>query len=165
MNYQEESGRENGTQIFVVRFYFHFQSIHFKKILVNKIEVYNYIKSHWNKVVHVNSWGKKPKQQTNKQKILDLQEENLLAEVLAFLAPSDLEVQMKQLKAEDLHVQNDTISILATDLWLKINAYDLVKHVTLWLPLLLQTSYNDEVSCVKANTHPGMYQKGCLLEG
>lgn len=56
-------------------------------------------------------------------------------------------------------------SILSTDLWLKTNAYGLVKHVTLWLTLLLQTSYNDELPCVKANEHPGMYEKGYLLEG
>jgi len=41
MNYQ--SGRENRKQVFVARLYFHFQNIYFKKTLLNKSEVYNYI--------------------------------------------------------------------------------------------------------------------------
>lgn len=113
-------------------------------MLLNKIEVYNYIKSHWKKeVVHVNSWEKKKKKPNPNQKLLEsiinLQEENFLTEVLASLAPRDLEVQMKQFKAEDLHVQNDTTNLLSSDLWLKNNAHGVVNHATLWLYLLLQT--------------------------
>lgn len=143
--YQEERGRENRTQIFVVSLYFNFQSICFKKMLLNKIEVYNYIKSHWNKeVVHINSWKtNKQTKTTPNQKLLEsitnLQEENFLTEVLASLAPRDLEVQMKQFKAEDLHVQNDTTNLLSSDLWLKNNGHGVVNHITLWLYLLLQT--------------------------
>lgn len=64
-----------------------------------------------------------------------------MTEVLAALAPGDLEVQMKQFKTEDLCVQNGITCLLLSDLWLKNNAHELVRHVTLKLYLLLQTRY------------------------
>lgn len=74
------------------------------------------------------------------ENVTDFQEENSLREVLAFITPGDLEINLKQFKAKVLRVQKDTITLLSSDLWLKDNAHDLVNHVTLQLHLLLQTS-------------------------
>lgn len=67
--------------------------IHLKKNLLNKIEMYKNIKSHWNKVAYVNSWGSRAggredqpntnKKQTSQpnsttlENITDLREEKL----------------------------------------------------------------------------------------